>query len=93
MVRRDTIKFENDTLSKNNAKNISFSPEEEVEVQVILGERRHFSNIWREHTQNNPFVWQFGFPTQTITILDFVIDPVKIIVTLTQEKKQKLKIL
>ena len=45
MVRRDTIKFENDTLSKNNAKNISFSPEEEVEVQVILGERRHFSNI------------------------------------------------
>ena len=34
MVRRDTIKFENDTLSKNNAKNISFSPEEEVEAKL-----------------------------------------------------------
>ena len=36
MVRRDTIEFENDIPIKHNAKNPSFSLEEEVEIQVTL---------------------------------------------------------
>ena len=38
MVRRDTIEFENDIPIKHNAKNPSFSLEEEVEIQVTLSE-------------------------------------------------------
>ena len=38
MVRGDTIKFENNISIKHNAKNPSFSPEEEMEIQVILEE-------------------------------------------------------
>ena len=41
MVRGDTIEFENDIPTKHNAKNPSFSPEEEVEIQVILEEMLH----------------------------------------------------
>ena len=36
MVRGDTIEFENDIPTKHNAKNPSFSPVEEEEIQVIL---------------------------------------------------------
>ena len=35
MVRADTIEFENDIPIKHNEKNPSFSPDEEVEIQVI----------------------------------------------------------
>ena len=38
MVRGDTIEFENDIPTKHNAKNPSFSPVEEEEIQVILEE-------------------------------------------------------
>ena len=37
----DTIEFENDVALKYNAKNLSYSPEEEVEIQVILEEMLH----------------------------------------------------
>ena len=36
MARGDTVEFENDIPPKHNAKNPSVSPEEEVEIQVIL---------------------------------------------------------
>ena len=36
MARGDTVEFENDIPPKYNAKNPSVSPEEEVEIQVIL---------------------------------------------------------
>ena len=38
MIRRDTIEFENDISIKHDAKNSSFSPEEEIEIQVISEE-------------------------------------------------------
>ena len=41
MVRGDTIEFENDISIKHNAKDPSFSPEEEMEIQVILEEMLH----------------------------------------------------
>ena len=41
MVRGDTIEFENDIPTKHNAKNPSFSPVEEEEIQVILEEMLH----------------------------------------------------
>ena len=41
MVRGDTIEFENNIPTKDNAKNPSFSEEEEVEIQVILEEMLH----------------------------------------------------
>ena len=41
MVRGDTIEFENNILTKDNAKNPSFSEEEEAEIQVILEEMLH----------------------------------------------------
>ena len=41
MIRRDTIEFENDISINHNAKNPSFSPEEEIEIQVILEEMLH----------------------------------------------------
>ena len=41
MVKRDTIEFENDIPIKHNARDPSFSPEEEVEIQVILEEMLH----------------------------------------------------
>ena len=41
MIRRDTIEFENNISIKHNAKNPSFSPEEEIEIQVILKEMLH----------------------------------------------------
>ena len=52
MVRGDTIKFENDIPIKHNAKNPSFSPEEEVEIQVILEEMLH-KQIIRETTHES----------------------------------------
>ena len=41
MIRGDIIEFENDIPIKHNAKNLSFSPEEEVEIQIILEEMLH----------------------------------------------------
>ena len=41
MVRGNTIEFENDIPIKHNAKNPIFSPEEEVQIQVILEEMLH----------------------------------------------------
>ena len=41
MVRGDTIEFENNIPTKDNAKNPSFSEEEEVEILVILEEMLH----------------------------------------------------
>ena len=41
VVRGDTKEFENDIPVKHNAKNLSFSPEEEVEIQIILEEMLH----------------------------------------------------
>ena len=41
MVRGDTIEFENNIPTKDNAKNPSFPEEEEVEIQVILEEMLH----------------------------------------------------
>ena len=35
MVRGDDIEFENDIPIKHNAKSPSFSPEEEVAIQVV----------------------------------------------------------
>ena len=52
MVRGDTIEFENDIPIKHNAKNPSFSPEEEVEIQVILEEMLH-KQIIRETTHES----------------------------------------
>ena len=52
MVRGDTIKFENDIPIKYTAKNPSFSPEEEVEIQVILQEMLH-KQIIRETTHES----------------------------------------
>ena len=49
MVRGNTIDFENDIPIKHNAKNPSLSPEEEVEIQVILEEMLH-KQIIRETT-------------------------------------------
>ena len=49
MVRGDTIEFENNIPTKDNAKNPSFSEEEEVEIQVILEEMLH-KQIIRETT-------------------------------------------
>ena len=48
MVRGDTIEFENISI-KHNTKNPSFSPEEEIEIQVILEEMLH-KQIIRETT-------------------------------------------
>ena len=39
MVRGDTTEFENDIPMKHNAKNSSFSTEEEVEIQVTWNKR------------------------------------------------------
>ena len=58
MVRGDTIEFENDIPIKHNAKNPSFSPEEEVEIQVILEEMLH-KQIIRETTLEST---EFVFP-------------------------------
>ena len=52
MVRGDTIEFENDILIKHNAKNPSFSLEEEIEIQVILEEMLHKQT--RETTHESP---------------------------------------
>ena len=41
VVRGDTKEFENDIPVKHNAKNLSFSAEEEVEIQIILEEMLH----------------------------------------------------
>ena len=41
VVRGDTKEFENDIPVKHTAKNLSFSPEEEVEIQIILEEMLH----------------------------------------------------
>ena len=41
MVRGDTIEFENDIPIKHDAKYPSFSPEEEIEMEVILEEMLH----------------------------------------------------
>ena len=37
MIRGDTIEFENDISTKHNAKNTSFSPEEDVEIKELQG--------------------------------------------------------
>ena len=50
MVRGDAIEFENDIPKKYNAKNPSFSPEEEVEIQSYLG-RNVTKQIIRESTE------------------------------------------
>ena len=52
VVRGDTKEFENDIPIKHNAKNLSFSPEEEVEIQVILEEMLH-KQIIRETTHES----------------------------------------
>ena len=52
VVRGDTKEFENDIPVKHNAKNLSFSPEEEVEIQVILEEMLH-KQIIRETTHES----------------------------------------
>ena len=52
MVRGDTIKFENNIPINHNVKNPSFSPEEEVEIQVILEEMLH-KQIIRETTHES----------------------------------------
>ena len=41
MIRGDTTDFENGIPIKHNAKNPSFSPDEEVEMQVSLEEMFH----------------------------------------------------
>ena len=41
MVRGDNIEFENDIPIKHDAKYPSFSPEEEIEMEVILEEMLH----------------------------------------------------
>ena len=51
-VRGDTIEFENDIHTKHNAKNPSFSPVEEEEIQVILEEMLH-KRIIRETTHES----------------------------------------
>ena len=52
MVRRDTIEFGNNFPRKHNAKYPSFSPEEELEIQVILEEMLH-KQIVRETTHES----------------------------------------
>ena len=49
MVRGDNIEFENDIPTKHNAKSPRFSPEDKVEIQVILEEMLH-KRIIRETT-------------------------------------------
>ena len=52
MIRGDIIEFENDIPIKHNVKNSSFSPEEEVEIQVILEVMLH-KQIIRETTHES----------------------------------------
>ena len=52
IVRGDTIEFENNVLTKHHAKNRSFSPKEEVEIQVILEEMLD-NRILRETTHKS----------------------------------------
>ena len=56
MVRGDTIEFENDIPTKHNAKNRSFSPVEEVEIQVILEEMLHKRIIRATTHESTEFV-------------------------------------
>ena len=57
MTRGDSIEFENDILIKRNAKNTSFSPEEEVEIQVILGEMLQKQTIRETTHESTEFVF------------------------------------
>ena len=52
MVRGDGLEFENDIPTKRNAKNPSFSPVEEGEIQVIL-EEMLYKRIIRETTHES----------------------------------------
>ena len=57
MVRGDTIKFENDIPIKYNAKHPSFSPEEEVEIQVILEEMLQKQTVRETTHESTEFVF------------------------------------
>ena len=65
MVRGDAVEFENHIPTKHNAKNPSFSPEEELEIQVILGEMLH-EQIIRETTHEST---EFVFPISIVKSL------------------------
>ena len=56
MVRGDTIEFENDIPMKHNAKNPSFSPEEEVEIKIILEEMLHKQIISQSNHKSTEYV-------------------------------------
>ena len=56
IVRGDTIEFENDILIKHTAKNPSFSPEEKVEIQVILEKIIYIQIITETTHQSTEFV-------------------------------------
>ena len=56
MTRGDSIEFENDILIKRNAKNTSFSPGEEVEIQVILEEMLQKQTIRETTHESTEFV-------------------------------------
>ena len=56
VVRGDTKEFENDIPIKHNAKNLSFSPEEEVEIQIILEEMLHKQIIRETNHESTEFV-------------------------------------
>ena len=51
----DTIEFENDVALKYNAKNPSYSPEEEVEIQVILEEMLHKGTVKETTRESEEF--------------------------------------
>ena len=57
MIRGDSIEFENDILIKRNAENTSFSPEEEVEIQVILEEMLQKQTIRETTHESTEFVF------------------------------------
>ena len=56
MTRGDSVEFENDILIKRNAKNTSFSPGEEVEIQVILEEMLQKQTIRETTHESTEFV-------------------------------------
>ena len=56
MVRVDTIEFENHIPTKHNTKNPSFSPMEEIKMQVNLEEMRHRRIIRETTNESTEFV-------------------------------------
>ena len=56
MVRGDTVELENGIPIKHNAKNPSFSPEKEVEIQVILEDMLDKQIKWETTHESTEFV-------------------------------------